>query len=150
MITSTGKIKYAVIILIVLVICSITIILILSKEKPRETIERLLGIDLPSEVIIEEFTFYKKEDGLKAKILIPDSSLEDTISQTTNFLNIHKKEVPNDLPNFINTASWWDLNISSVEDYYYGIQQGKIVKTREIYVFITKEENGEHYFYISY
>lgn len=98
---------------------------------------------------IEEFTYYKKYESFNTKILIRSKSLEDIKVQIPNRYQLHS-EPPDFLPNFINTARWWDLDINNIDEYYYGIQQGKIAKTRVIYIFIAKEIKGLRYLYISY
>lgn len=149
MIASMLKIKHVIIIVIIIAVLGITIIFTLNKEKPKEIIVRLLGIDFPSDSAIEEFTYYKNSDEFQTKISMQSSNFENIRLHIINKLNVHRVE-PIDLPNFVDDSLWWDLEINDIDEYYYGIQPDGITKTRFLYIFITKEISGIRYIYISY
>lgn len=127
-----------------------------QNRRPGNVIERTLGIKLPSDSKIIEYSYYNDGGNFDTKILIEDNSINSIKEQLNNFFKGPYKGEISDAPNFENTCQWWDLDKSNVDTYYFTVtgRKNKLFvsypKTYIIWAFITKERNGQYYLYISY
>lgn len=131
---------------------------LIKTDEPLALIERKLNVKLPSSSEVINYQYYRNYGSFGAKILIASKDVEDIKKQLNGFF---KRESPEKaakkLPNFRNVYSWWDLDKQSIEAYYFTFVSGEKTwlgyyspKTRDVWAFISKNKNGQHYLYISY
>lgn len=151
------KIKKVIIaIAIVLIVGSISILLF-QKSKPKNVIEDKLGIKLSAESKVMNFNYNMFDEYFDAKILFGSDSIDSIKKELDNYFGgIADENTIERIPNFRNTCSWWDLDIQNIELCYTRFVAGEkkifrdTLKSREVWAFISKDNNSQYYLYISY
>lgn len=139
---------------LITLIVTITTLYITKIEKPFDIIEKTLNLKLQNVVKIQNFT-YPDEDGYYyAKALVKEQNviiLKNKL-QEAFFENIATEEDIENMPNFINTCPWWDLDENNISIAYNMFVWGEypLPDSREVWAFITEKKDDEYYLYIVY
>jgi hypothetical protein len=140
---------------IAILIGGVTAILVFThKEEPKSIIESKMNIKLLPSMKILNFSYNRKEDCFDAKISIPDKEVLYIKGQLNHFFVCPDRNLSiNDIPDFINTCLWWDLQKSDIQEIYDApIDINKLFyrTSYQVYAFISRDKSGQYYLYISY
>ena len=101
-------------------------LILFKKVEPVNIIENKLDITLPSSFKIIKFDYNGCDDYFDAKILLNKRNvdsikkeLEKCIGKEFDYKN------KNNLPNFENVVSWWDMDKNNIEVCYFQFIPGK-------------------------
>lgn len=124
------------------------------KKKPIDIIESKVKIKITSSSSIINF-MQNSYGGFKAKISLEDQNIEEIRNQLNEFFGgtAPSKAAINGLPNFQNTCPWWDLDEKNIEITYIRFVDERKFFTRmshKVWVFVSKDHNGQRYLYIAY
>ncbi len=145
-----------VLIVIVIIVGGLVGIYNIEKSKPKNVIEGNLNLRLPSTSKIINYQYDNMGGYFDAKILIESNQINDIKEQLNNFFGGVSNRNLSEMPNFENTCQWWDLDKNSIETYYLKYVSGgysifkRLPKSRGIWAFISKDNEGNYYLYISY
>ena len=125
------------------------------KVKQLELIKKDIKLDLPSSAKVTNFSYYKDSGSFEAKIYLDEQNINEVKKKLNNYFGGELTK-PYDMWHFENTCSWWDLKEKNVNVSYrtiVGERNGSDADpsyTRNVWAFITKDDQGKHYLYISY
>jgi hypothetical protein len=131
----------------------LAIILLSKKEDTLQIISRQLDIKIPSSAKVLNSDYDKQNDYLGAKIQIPQDTINSFRQEVDSHFGrskVQKKDL-NNIPIARNINSWWDLNVNSIEVAYHklmGKKVGSSYTTREVWIFISKDKNGDFMLYL--
>lgn len=150
-----SKIKKSAIFIICLF--TVTLIFISAMFIPQNVIRRKLNIELPATAKIVKYN-YNIDGSLNAKILIQNNSVDGIKKQLNDFFKsenivpinyINKMDI-----NYKNSCEWWDLKNEDIEIAYSKFIVINTIlldqNTYDGFVFISKDDKGQHYLYIAY
>jgi hypothetical protein len=146
--------KFIFTLLVLVIVAALVVFLLVKREDTLHIINRQISIKIPSTVKILNSSYDKKYDELGVKMLIHKDEI-NTIKKEIDACFAKKKLPKNDLSNlplFKNVYSWWDLNISEIEDAYHCSmykETGLGHTSREVWIFITKDKSGDYMLYLS-
>jgi hypothetical protein len=151
--------KYVTIVIAIIIVCCVAISFHLIKEvKPQNILESKIKLKLPPKSKVVKYQYNYFAGDFYIKILIDNESVNSLKEQLNSALGgVSDQKYPQHI-NFQNTCEWWDLDNKKIEVSYhmfvsdikrlFGIGYSR--KSHEIWAFISKEENGQYYLYISY
>lgn len=149
--------KFIIIALMIVIIISLIVVNLLLLSSPTKIIANKLKFKLPYSSRIIHFEHNRLSGYFAAKILIDEQSLEVIRKDLRRYFNEELNiKCEDDIPNFENNFTWWDLDKSKILACYNTIISGekKFIwaspKSRDVWAFITDENDGQHYLYISY
>lgn len=150
------KEKKNIFIMLSVIILLVIIILYFIKQSPKNVIQNKLGIKLPYTSRVINYTYYKVGEHFKAKIFVDKQEINALKKQFSSSMGgISSEKYPESF-NFKNTCTWWDLDKNYIEVSYTKDVDGEkklfgySLKTRIIWIFISKDKEGQYYIYISY
>lgn len=131
-----------------------------NGKDPIKTVKDSIGVELPESAEVLEYQYDKEHGYYDIKLKM---QAEDIDSFKENLMTFYKKEYEyslkkEDIPHFENSAEWWDLNYDTVENAYMnwkskygprGSKWQKWVGSVQNWVFISKDDLGQYYVYIS-
>lgn len=142
-------------ILLLLFLCIFFLLVIINK--PIDIIESKLDVTLPSSSKVINFDYNGWNDNFDAKILIDKQNVDNMKKELEKFFRSEfDYKNKNSLPNIGNVVSWWDMDKSNIETCYFIFLSGKkhlfrsSPKSKEVWAFIVKQNDGQYYLYISY
>lgn len=134
----------------------IVILVMYITSRPWFVIENRLNIELPADSKIVNYTYDRDGDYFYVKIFVEKNNLAQLRSQLDTIFDFKLDDYSlEEVPFFANTCPWWDLDIKNVENYYkkvfiYESSIFRTLRARDSWAFISKENDGEYYLYISY
>lgn len=141
---------------VIILVGTMVIFYFVQQSRPQNVIENKLKIELPSSSKILNYTYYRNGGYFKAKISVEMQSIDALKEQLNNLLGgISKQKYPEHI-NFKNTCGWWDLDKQDIVVSYNTFVSGEkkwfgySPKSRDVWAFISKDKEGQYYFYISY
>ncbi len=141
----------------IILVAGLILVNYFQSVDPQQRVQRTLGIKLTTGSQIERFRYSKQSDAYKAKIRLSTMDLDNIKKDIVELLGSPKElSVLKDIPNFKNTAPWWDLDVENVEVCYMRTMSGEkrlfraTLKTREVWALISKGNDNQYYLYISY
>lgn len=131
-----------------------------NGKDPIKTVKDSIGVELSESVEVVEYQYDKEYGYYDIKIKIQP---EDVGALKKNLLVFFESEytggfAKGEIPNFENSAEWWDLDYNTVESAYMywtdkhgprGSKWEKWTNSIQNWAFISKDKSGEYYLYIS-
>lgn len=149
--------KYTIIrIIFIILIMVLLIVLFAPNPKPTNIIKRKINLVLPDSAEIIHFNYNKWLGDFDAKIQFNVQDIEGIKKDLLAFFRQECDKENRYLPDFQNTNSWWDIDKNNIESCYSTDVEGKKIlffpspKTKEIWAFIVKQNDGKYYLYVSY
>lgn len=142
---------------IIVLFGTIAVINFFKEKNPFNIIEETINIKMPASAKVEQYTYYDDGGYYDIKIRLAEDYMSDLQDQLNHIFHqsIPKQDYEN--PNYFKgTCSWWDLDYKNVVIAYNGFCDSvkKWYKatpdSHEVWVFISKQDDGNYYLYISY
>lgn len=142
---------------IIVLISTILVLSFFKQENPFHLIKKTIGIKLPSSAKVEKYTYYDEGGYYKVKILLQEKQISDLTNKfNTIFHNSTPRQDYGKMPNFNGTCSWWDMEEEDIVVAYNAFVSSEkkwfklSPETHGVWAFITKQDDGKYYLYISY
>lgn len=141
--------KVFTVVTIILITIFLIILLVANSYSAPEKFRKVFGFELPKDAEILNYNVdLSPKHIFTVKISISEDDYPELNEKFVSFFDENGNFGINLIPHFENVVSWWDMDRDRTISAFCTVRPDERIDSRFIYVFFTKEANGEYFLYI--